>query len=398
MARSVSFGGEVVRRLAPPPERPPVDLTLASEEPSLFAGTPPVAVLPLLFSQKGLEWRPFPRSHCAGCSGARTWHRPGYGDEAVREKPAGAFGASCRGAGQDCTREAQEVAAYQFHGAECHLEMLDSKLLDDVLGWLGGGVLPSSTGDARRRSQEGEGARALRALAATCRRGRELAASARRVPGISVDLFPHQIAALFRCVQLEARRHIGRVCGGVLCDAAGLGKTVTALALIARGRAPQHPRIPRGTELRGGGDAGAAYYELESFELCGATTRSSERRRAMMARGYSKGGQCAVSEEEPAGRRKSSRRKHDVDRDPAYGYASSGFTKGRKPVRVSPVASCSLLIVPEELERQWQTELQEKTDLRHRIVRHACTRPSTPTHPFSTQTLSFLSFLFRMTI
>ena len=117
----------------------------------------------------------------------------------------------------------------------------------------------------------------------------------------------------------------------------------------------------------------------------------------MMARGYSKG-QCAVSEEEPAGRRKSSRRKHDVDRDPAYGYASSGFTKGRKPVRVSPVASCSLLIVPEELERQWQTELQEKTDLRHRIVRHALGPQLQPTHSVPRRFPSFLSVLFRMTI
>jgi len=35
---------------------------------------------------------------------------------------------------------------------------------------------------------------------------------------------------------------------------------------------------------------------------------------------------------------------------------------------VGPVCRCSLLIVPEELESQWQQELAEKSNLRHRIV------------------------------
>eukprot|EP01047_Picozoa_sp_COSAG01_P083054 COSAG01_NODE_17218_length_1169_cov_1.184112_2_plen_128_part_00 len=114
--------------------------------------------------------------------------------------------------------------------------------------------------------QAGAGARSLRALAATCRRGRELVASMRWVPGVHVDLFPHQVAALGRCVSLEARRHRGRVCGGILCDEAGLGKTITAIALMCRMREPQCPRIPVGAELRGGVGS-PRFYNLEAHKL-----------------------------------------------------------------------------------------------------------------------------------
>lgn len=49
------------------------------------------------------------------------------------------------------------------------------------------------------------------------------------------------------------------------------------------------------------------------------------------------------------------------------GYAGAGrFTGGHH--QVGPVCRCSLLIVPEELESQWQQELAEKSNLRHRIV------------------------------
>jgi hypothetical protein len=200
-----------------------------------------VALRPLTFSQKGQDWRPHPRTHCAECGGGRSWYRGGSGSEGVREKPDGAFGVPCAATGSCAS--AGEVPAYHFRGADASLGMLDEKLLEAVLEWLVG-----RKGDRfwKREIQLGAGARALRALAACCRRGREIVTAARWVPGISVDLYPHQVAALGRCVSLEARRKTGRVCGGVLCDEAGLGKTITALALIARSRAPACPRIPLG--------------------------------------------------------------------------------------------------------------------------------------------------------
>ena len=73
-----------------------------------------------------------------------------------------------------------------------------------------------------------------------------------------------------------------------------------------------------------------------------------------------------VGEED--GRRKSSRKRFDTARNPDYGYSSGVFTMDHPPQAVGPVCRCSLLIVPEELERQWQRELTTKTDLSYRIV------------------------------
>jgi SNF2 family DNA or RNA helicase len=104
-------------------------------------------------------------------------------------------------------------------------------------------------------------------------------------PAPQSDLFPHQIAALSRCVSLEARRHSGRVCGGILCDEAGLGKTITALALIARTREPQHPRIPRGAKLRGL-PGQPRFYDLESHQLNELKLLPRDRRRTLMSSDY----------------------------------------------------------------------------------------------------------------
>lgn len=225
---------------------------------------PPVALQPLPFSRRGLLWRPYARSYCPSplCGGGRDWYQHAHGNAGTPERPEGALGASCR-----CTTTAPAVSAFTFHAAAvdsgCLLQELDDKLLDTVLAWLCGRRGPRHV---RMEYQAGAGARSLRALAATCRRGRELVASMRWVPGVHVDLFPHQVAALGRCVSLEARRHRGRVCGGILCDEAGLGKTITAIALMCRMREPQCPRIPVGAELRG--EVGSPrFYNLEAHKL-----------------------------------------------------------------------------------------------------------------------------------
>ena len=153
-------------------------------------------------------------------------------------------------AGRCVTEIAATGCAQPRDGTGCWLDALDDTLLDCVLAelclWRGGRApkLTQQPGDAP--------AWGLRALAASCRRGREVVAACPWVPGLRVALFPHQVAALNRCMSLEARRGQGRVCGGVLCDEAGLGKTITALALIARTRAPLHPRVPKGCRLEPG--------------------------------------------------------------------------------------------------------------------------------------------------
>ena len=44
------------------------------------------------------------------------------------------------------------------------------------------------------------------------------------------------------------------------------------------------------------------------------------------------------------------------------------MTRERPPDLISPVCACTLVIVPEELERQWQNELRQRSTLRHRVV------------------------------
>ena len=70
------------------------------------------------------------------------------------------------------------------------------------------------------------------------------------------------------------------------------------------------------------------------------------------------------------GQRRSTRRVVNTAYDPEAGYTGAGtFTRQRgDTITVGPVCHCSLLIVPEELESQWQCELKDKSNLRHRIV------------------------------
>jgi hypothetical protein len=68
------------------------------------------------------------------------------------------------------------------------------------------------------------------------------------------------------------------------------------------------------------------------------------------------------------GQRRSPRRCANTAYDPEAGYDAGCFTRQRGLLRVGPVCSCSLLIVPEELEAQWHRELKEKSNLRHLIV------------------------------
>ena len=106
--------------------------------------------------------------------------------------------------------------------------------------------------------------------------------------------------------------------------------------------------------------------ELNCFVPC--STKSAERRLIMMAKDYN--GTTSPSElRRSAGHsvRRSARPRHDTSRDPECGYAGGGWTKERPPPEIGAVCQCSLLIVPEELERQWQAELR-RTDLRYQIV------------------------------
>ena len=336
-------------------------------EQGLFGGDGeiPTAVRPLAFSRRGHLWRPHARSFCASCGGGRTWYRDAHGNESTPRRPEGALGAACACGAAASNRE-DEVEAFIFHAASaavatgCLLQQLDEKLLEGVLAWLCG---RRGTRQVRMEYQSGVGARALRALAASCRRGRELVAAMRWVPGVHVDLFPHQVAALNRCVSLEARRHCGRVCGGVLCDEAGLGKTITALALMCRSREPEIPRIPKGARLRG--EPGSPrFYTLGSHQLNELKLLPRDRRRTLMSSEYDpeSGGL--------RGQRRSTRRLFNREYDPDAGYTGVGSFTCRRGTQISvgPVCRCSLLIVPEELESQWQRELHDKSNLRHRIV------------------------------
>ena len=247
----------------------------------------PVAVNPLAFSQRGQLWRPHARSHCVTCGDGRTWYRDGHGNAGTPYRPEGALGRACACAGAGAGAGAGAEPAFVFHtdpeaAKECMLEWLDEKALEVLLAWLCG---RRGAKEHRLQYQAGAGAWALRALAASCRRGRELVAAMRWIPGIHCDLFPHQVAALNRCISLEARRHSGRVCGGILCDEAGLGKTITALALIARTREPQHPRIPHGAQLRGR-PGEPRFYDLESHQLNPSKLLPRDRRRTLMSSEY----------------------------------------------------------------------------------------------------------------
>ena len=50
------------------------------------------------------------------------------------------------------------------------------------------------------------------------------------------------------------------------------------------------------------------------------------------------------------------------------GFSGGKMTRERPPDLISPVCACTLVIVPEELERQWQNELRNNSTLRHRVV------------------------------
>lgn len=370
--RRVVFGAESMRDV---PARPqaggaPIARTGGAgqgggDSDNLFAGDGaiPTAVRPLPFSRRGQLWRPYARSYCPNCGHGRVWYRDAHGYAGTSRRPEGALGRACR-----CEAAAARAGnchelshAFEFHavpGATCPLRLLDDKLLDTVLAWVCG---RRGCRQVRMEYQAGAGARSVRALAASCRRGREVVAAMRWVPGVHVDLFPHQVAALNRCCTLEARRHSGRVCGGILCDEAGLGKTITALALICRLRDPAIPRIPRGSKLLG--ESPHCFYTLGPHQVNELKLLPRDRRRTLMSSKYDpqSGGLDNV--------RRSTRRLYNTEHDPEAGYNGVGsFTRRRSDPQVGPVCSCSLLIVPEELESQWQRELKEKTNLRHRIV------------------------------
>lgn len=325
---------------------------------------PTAALRPLPFSRRGQLWRPHARSYCSVCGHGRLWYRDAHGYAGTPERPEGALGAACRcSTASDGAGSCHALLhAFEFHAvadSSCPLRLLDDKLLDGVLAWLCG---RRGSRQVRMEYQAGAGARAARALAASCRRGRELVTAMRWVPGVHVDLFPHQVAALHRCCALEARRHSGRVCGGILCDEAGLGKTITALALMCWSRDPAVPRIPRGATLLG--ESPHRFYTLEANQVNELKLLPRDRRRTLMSKDYDPQSGGLRGRE-----RKSTRRIFNIAYDEAAGYTGAGtFTRTRCTQVVGPVCSCSLLIVPEELESQWQRELKEKSNLRHRIV------------------------------
>ena len=322
----------------------------------------PIAVRPLPFSRRGQLWRPHARSYCPHCGLGRLWYRDAHGHAATSQRPEGALGAACR---CDVPSADELRHAFEFYAAKsnavCPLRLLDEKLLEAVLAWLCG---RRGSRQVRMEYQAGVGARAVRALVASCRRGRELVTAMRWVPGVHVDLFPHQVAALNRCCALEARRHSGRVCGGVLCDEAGLGKTITALALMCRMRDPAVPRVPIGTTLQG--ESPRRFYTLEPRQLNELKLLPRDRRRVLMSKQYDPVSGGLRGPGQPL---RSKRKIFNPDYGLEAGYTSAGsFTRSRGTQIVEPVCTCSLLIVPEELESQWQRELKEKSNLRHRIV------------------------------
>eukprot|EP01043_Picozoa_sp_COSAG02_P075660 COSAG02_NODE_15707_length_1147_cov_1.018130_1_plen_309_part_10 len=288
------FGNESVRDIparapAPVARAPEREGGGASSKNDLFArgGAIPTAVRPLPFSRRGQLWRPYARSYCPDCGHGRVWYRDAHGYAGTPRRPDGALGLACR-----CVTASAEAGscyelchAFEFHAAPhgtCPLQLLDDRLLDTVLAWLCG---RRGSRQVRIEYQAGAGARAVRALAASCRRGRELVTAMRWVPGVHVDLFPHQVAALNRCCTLEARRHSGRVCGGILCDEAGLGKTITALALMCRLRDPAIPRIPRGSKLQGEAPYNR-FYTLGPHQVNELKLLPRDRRRTLMSSKY----------------------------------------------------------------------------------------------------------------
>ena len=110
----------------------------------------------------------------------------------------------------------------------------------------------------------------------------------------------------------------------MLCDEAGLGKTITALALIARSRAPAVPCIPNLARLQDDG-----YYLLSAHPLNSSTTKCDERRKLLMA----------GTDERAArdvGRKYPPRKRYDTPRDPQAGYGGGSFTADRPVERIGP--------------------------------------------------------------
>jgi hypothetical protein len=94
---------------------------------------PAVALWPLAFSERGQDWRPHPRSHCAGCGGGRTWYRDGHSHAEEWQRPEGAFGRPCA-----CVSQGEpEQPAFAFRpgrpGSRCWLQELDHRLLEIIL-------------------------------------------------------------------------------------------------------------------------------------------------------------------------------------------------------------------------------------------------------------------------
>ena len=76
------------------------------------------------------------------------------------------------------------------------------------------------------------GPRALWSFGATCRRFARLGAG--HVPGLALELFPHQRDSL--AWMLRSERRADGPHGGILADEPGLGKTITLIAAVLRTR------------------------------------------------------------------------------------------------------------------------------------------------------------------
>ena len=208
--------------------------------------------------------------------------------------------------------------------------LADSDKVSDVLLWT-----VATVGDVTKSAV------ALRALGACCRSVNVVVSAFPYVPGFrpSIELFPHQVAAVHRMKALEGSEEGVR--GGILCDEPGLGKTITALALIALTHAPQdlHRRIPQAANNL---NKLARSYSLACHLLHRGSTPVDRRRHHLMLPHLL----------EDQGRR-SKRQKKEIQRT-----GSSEVVFGDGNVTLKAACQASLIVVPQELLCQWENQLR----------------------------------------